>query len=338
MARPSVAFVAWSPISGRSAEFAAALGGEAFCAYDLRIAYRPLIPIRYAASLVRTVMYLSRRRPRAVIVTNPPVFPALAVAAYAKVARVPFVLDSHPSGFGIDDRIWARFEPLHRLLVRRASATIVTGQALAEVIASWGGRPEVVHEAPPTWSVDPPAVNGSRPRVLFVCTFAPDEPVRELVAAAALVPDIEFAVTGDRRLCPADLQASAPRNVTFTGFLRGDDYVRAISAAHVVLALTKRPEAVNRAACEAVYAGRPTVISDFPAQRELFRFAIAATNDPEGIAAAVREALERHAELTEAAQSAREEQTARWEAQLARLKAALPNGVTAADPVGEPVR
>jgi glycosyltransferase involved in cell wall biosynthesis len=337
MGRPSVAFVAWTPISGRSAEIADAVGGEAFCLYDLRIAFRPLIPIRYAVSLVRTIVYLIRRRPRAAIVTNPPIFPALVVGVYARLARVPFVLDSHPSGFGIDDRIWSVFEPLHRRLVRRAAATIVTGPVLAEVVARWGGRPEVVHEAPPAWKVDPPAAPARR-QVLSVCTFAPDEPVRELVAAAALVPDVEFAVTGDRRLCPADLHASAPPNVTFTGFLHGGDYVRAISAADVILALTKRPEAVNRAAYEGVYAGRPTVISDFPAQRELFGFAVAATNDPEGIASAVREAFARHEELVAAAQSARDAQTARWAAQLDRLRAALGLGMTASEPIGEPVR
>ena len=293
MERPSVTFVAWTPISGRSMEIADALGGEAFCLYDLRIASRPLIPIRYAVSLVRTIVYLVRRRPRAAIVTNPPIFPALVVGAYAWLARVPFVLDSHPSGFGIDVRIWSVFEPLHRRLVRRATATIVTGPALAEVVARWGGHPEVVHEAPPAWKVDPPRALGARRQVLAVCTFAPDEPVQELVAAAALVPDVEFAVTGDRRRCPADVYASAPPNVTFTGFLHSDDYVRAIAAADVILALTKRPEAVNRAAYEGIYARRPTVISDFPAQRELFRFSVAATNDPEGIASAVHETFAR---------------------------------------------
>jgi Glycosyl transferases group 1 len=336
--RPSVTFVAWTPISGRSVEIADAVGGEAFCLYDLRIAFRPLIPIRYAVSLVRTIVYLVRRRPRAVIVTNPPIFPALVVGAYARLAHVPFVLDSHPSGFGIDDRIWSVFERLHRRLVRRAASTIVTGPMLAEVVARWGGRPEVVHEAPPAWKVDPPAALDARRQVLAVCTFAPDEPVRELVTAAALVPDVEFAVTGDRRLCPADVRASAPPNITFTGFLHGGDYVRAIATADVVLALTKRPEAVNRAAYESVYARRPTVVSDFPAQRELFRFAIAATNNPEGIASAVREAFARHEELMAAAESARDTQCARWGAQLDRLRAALGLGVAASEPIGDPMR
>ena len=49
---------------------------------------------------LRTVSYLLRTRPRSLIVANPPIFAALIGSAYARLAGIPFVLDSHPIAFG----------------------------------------------------------------------------------------------------------------------------------------------------------------------------------------------------------------------------------------------
>ena len=55
--------------------------------------------------------------------------------------------------------------------------------------------------------------------VLFVCTFASDEPVEAVLEAARQLPEVHFYVTGDRRKKPASFFETAPPNVIFTGFL-----------------------------------------------------------------------------------------------------------------------
>jgi len=87
-----------------------------------------------------------------------------------------------------------------------------------------------------------------------------------------------------------------------------------------VLALSTEPTSVPRTAYEAVWAGRVPVVSDWPHLRALFPCATPARNDAAGLAAAIRTALARHAELRVAAPEARRLQSARSRAQLQVLR------------------
>jgi glycosyltransferase involved in cell wall biosynthesis len=262
-----------------------------------------------------------RHRPRAVIVTNPPVFPALIALCYARPARAPLVLDSHISAFGLaGDHVSRRLLRLHAWLSRRVRATLVTDEELAAVVRGWGGRAEIVHEPPPAWQAPPPRPPGPRPRILFLGTFAGDEPLEIVVAAAGAVPTVDVSITGDPRKRRAAGLAAVPQNVTFPGYLRGDAYRAAMVEADAVLALSTEPNSVMRTAYEAVYALRPLIVPDRPLTRRLFPHAVHAAISPDGIAAGFREAVERHAELREAAAEARALQERRWLAQLAVLE------------------
>ena len=90
-----------------------------------------------------------------------------------------------------------------------------------------------------------------------------------------------------------------------------------------MLALATQPESVMRVACEAVWHGRPLVVSDLPINRTLFPHAIPVASTAAAIAAGVSDALVRHAELRARAPRARALQEARWDAQRAALQAAL---------------
>lgn len=322
-ARPVVSFIAWSSVSGRSQEIAAALGGEARCFFDFGFVDRRLIPLRYAASLVRTVLYLLVRRPRAVIATNPPIFPALVAWAYGRLARAPVLLDSHPTSFGFYEskRLISQTMPLHHWLMGRVRATLVTVDELADEVRRHGGRAEIVHEAPPLWRVPAPKPLTGRATVLFVCIFAADEPAELVVEAARRLPAVDVVVTGDLRKAPPGMRERAPANVRFAGFLDRDAYRQAIADAHVVMTLTDRPESVDRGANEAVFARRPLVVSDWPAARRYFPYAIHVENTVDGVTAGIREAVGRYEGLRLKADLAFAEQQARWERQLETLRA-----------------
>ncbi len=317
-----VLVLAWTPIGGRPPELARALDGEAAVLYPLRGDGAARKVARYAASAALTVGLLARRRPRALVVTNPPPFPGLIGLLYARASGARFVLDSHPGGFGLQgDRLSARLRPLVRRLVARADATLVTEETLAGLVSSWGGRPLVVHEAPPTWTVPEARPLGlRRPQVLFVGVFQRDEPVELVLEAARALPEADVAVTGDPAKAPPGLVDSAPANVSFTGFLGPQAYVDALAAADVVLAVTTEPTSVVRAGYEAVWAGRPLVLSDTPALRDVFPHAVHAATTGPGLAAGLREAIARHDDLRAVAEAARAEQEARWERQRASLR------------------
>jgi len=320
---PPVAFVAWSANHGRCREFSAALGGEAVCMFDLSISHRPLVPLRYLVSAVRTAAYLARRRPASIIVTHPPVFPALICLAYARRAKVPIVLDSHPNAFGEKSSVEGRLLlPLHRWLARRVDLVIVGVDELRRRVEEWGGKALVVHEAAPEGTLPARSRTSTRPSVLWIGVFASDEPVTVVLDAAARLPHVDFVLTGDVRRVPLDTDG-APANVTFSGYLRGHQYRQAVADADVVLALTDDPTSALRAASEATYAEKSLVISDLPHLAELFPHAIRVANDGSAISRGIAAALDPSVVSPGTLRDARAGELDKWHAQESVLRRAL---------------
>jgi glycosyltransferase involved in cell wall biosynthesis len=321
-----MSFIAWAPEGSRAGSISQALGGEWRTFHDRRIHHKALIPVRYLNNAVRTLWYLLRRRPRAVIIQSPPVPAAALVVTWARIARVPVVIDTHPASFALpgDLAFHSLMRPLLASLVPRAAACIVTTPELAEYVSRWNGSALVVHEAPMVWSntVQPRDCSAGR-RLLFVCTFAPDEPFMEVLAAARELPDVTFCITGDERRRPAEAQRAAPPNVEWVGYLGPDEYLSALLSADVVMTLTNRPESVQRSAHEAIDALRPLVVTNWPHVGELFPHAVLVDNDAASIRRGIEEAFELCSELSLRAPDARSVQHARWERQLVELQAAL---------------
>ena len=167
LARPKVSFIAWAEDSGRAHEVARALEGEARAFYQLRIIWKPLVPLRYLMNAASTCSYLLSRRPRAVIVTNPPIFPGLIALLYCTMTKAPLLLDSHPSAFGAAPMA-KQVAGLHAWLARNAATTMVTVPKLAEIVRAWGGRADIIHEAPPAHRAVPASSLSGRPRILYI--------------------------------------------------------------------------------------------------------------------------------------------------------------------------
>ena len=314
-------FIAWGAIAGRSHELAEALDADVLSCFPPGTSRRPPAPVRYLLSSIRTIGYLVWRRPRAVIVTNPPIIPALLAVAYARVTGRVVVLDDHPGAFGAQGyRIGELMEPLHRRLVPSARMCLVTDQSWVDQIEQWGGRGLVLHEAPGEWVPLPARQVGDRPNVLFVCTFAPDEPAVEVMRAAAQLPHVEFTITGDLARAP---EVDCGPNVHLVGFLDWSAYLLAVESADVVLTLTTEPTSAMRAAFEAVWAERVLVVNDWPLLQDLFPNAVHVANTADSITDGIQRALDGHVRLQEAAGASRALQLARWEDQLAALRGAL---------------
>jgi glycosyltransferase involved in cell wall biosynthesis len=315
------AFIAWSR-SGRPRELAFATGAS----YDVVYVGGPLsrmqlAPVRYLLSAVATTWFLVRRRPSVVVATNPPIFPALLAHLLSPLTGSDLILDSHPRGFGYKgSAVGQLMTPIHRYLMRHARATLVASPELAEIVTRSGGRPVIMHEAPPEWEIHTVPQVSAEPTVLWVTIFAADEPLDMVLAAARELDDVKFLITGDRRRAPREKIESAPPNVEFTGFWAAEGYARLIAQADVMLVLTTEPTSVPRAAFEAVEGLRPLVLSDLPGLREMFPAAVFVQASSQDIARGIREAIARHAELAERAPTVRDEQRRRWRRQKRELE------------------
>jgi glycosyltransferase involved in cell wall biosynthesis len=315
------AFVDWAKDCSRSDAYVRELGMDLIRHHKNRggvgaTAYK------YAWQLLRTTRDLVRQRPTRVMCMSPSPLTALPVWLYCKATGAEFVIDAHTGAF--IGAPWDRMPWIQPFFTRRALATIVTNDRLAELVRAHGGRPIVVPDVP-TERVAGEAVElGDGFHVVFVASWGLDEPLAEVIATARALPDVVFHVTGKPKPHHADIVRDLPANVRLTGFLSRARYLATIAAADVVLALTTRDHTMQRAAYEAVYLGTPVVISDWPILRENFEGAAVFTaNDPESLTRALASARALAPSLRSGASHLRQAKLARWENNRRALQALL---------------
>ena len=326
---PPCLCIAWAPHAPRSQRLAAALGADIHTVHFLAF-QRPLAaPLKYPVQALVTGYWLWRKHPRVVLVQNPPIFAAVVVALYARLTRNHYIIDTH-TGALVGDK-WKWSLPLHRWLSRRALATVVTHASLRDRL--WGGKKRafrvlLVEDPPPDWSSavpSSPPTRGAR-QVVVIATYASDEPIASVLAAARQLPEVSFAMTGDAQRLRATLRATCPPNVRLTGWLSDAAYSALIHGANVVVALTTRDHTTLCGAWEALYAGQPLVTSDWPVLRAAFpQGAVFTGAAPGEILAAMQQALAQEDSLRVAMQALSAHKRQIWATSLGQLRQLLPD-------------
>jgi glycosyltransferase involved in cell wall biosynthesis len=293
----TVIALAWTRFQPRTAALATALGGEARFIGDgiegSSVAARPLSYLKKAA---RTWRLLSRENPSTVLVITPPVFAPLCAWLWCTVHRRNLVVDCHTGAFHSSRWAWAR--PLHRVLLRRAKAVLLHTEELEALVREWGAPAMMVPDDLPDVSEAEPLPPPERHTVVIAGSFDTNEPVAQAVAAARLLPDVEFRYTGDPSLVAPDVRAGAAPNVVFTGYLKYPLFLGELLAADAVGVFSTDPRIMNRAAFEAIGLGKPLVLSDLPALKTRFvSAALFCANDPQAIADTIMRALRERDQL-----------------------------------------
>jgi glycosyltransferase involved in cell wall biosynthesis len=278
------------------------------------------VGFKYAGQTWRTWRILSQEKPQAVFVMVPPVFAGLAVWLYARVRRIPFVLDAHTAAF-LHPR-WAAWQWLQRRLSRQAATTIVTNEHLAAVVRQAGGRATLVPDVPVKFASIQPLERTSDFLIAVVCSFNYDEPIDAMLSAARALPDVKFMMTGNPKHLSAELKDRLPANVTLTGFLPDAAYAGLITSADAVMTLTTRDHTMLRAGYEAIYQGTPVIVSNWPVLKAAFdEGAVHVDNTATGIIEGIQTMQREHADARAGAARLRQRKLDRWAATLAELKA-----------------
>lgn len=261
----------------------------------------------------RTLSVLRLRRPGLVFVQNPSVFLAAMVCALRPSFGYRVVVDRH-SNFNFADTHTGLINRIGHYTLKRADLTIVTNEGVASIVREHGGRPFILPDPLPR--LEPAGrvrLRGTQ-NVVFVSSFARDEPIAEVLEAARLLgPEVCIYITGnDGRMDPG-LRCRVPENVTLTGFLPDRDYDSLIATANVLLALTTREHTLLCGAYEALSAGTPLIISNHAALVRYFgRGAVVTDNRATAIADAIRTALARENALRAQIVGLRDELRASW--------------------------
>jgi glycosyltransferase involved in cell wall biosynthesis len=265
-------FLVWGPPSHgpRSQVFARELGiDELHFVYSLTKRGGLTTPLRYAYQAVQTLRLLFRERPKVVFVQSPPSLAVWFVYLYGALTDNRYVVDAHSAA--LLSPYWTRPQWLYRFLARKAVATIVTNEHFERMIMDWGGKAFILRDIPTTFpqagSYD---LAENSFNVAVVNSFAPDEPLDEVLEAAAELTDIHFYVTGRKSRANPGIIADAPTNVYFTDFLPDESYYALLRGSDAVMCLTTRNYTMQRGACEALSLGKPIITSDWPLLRDYF--------------------------------------------------------------------
>jgi glycosyltransferase involved in cell wall biosynthesis len=271
---------------------------------------------RYLSLMVRTWRLLDQRRPRTVVCLNQPPMLPLVCGAWTWLHGGAVIQDFHSGA--LSHRRWRPFRCLYRRMTRRAPFTLVHNREDARRLAAWGAATALLLTLPdaPDRTLTVRAFSG-RPRFLFVCTFAEDEPVHQALGAFSECPEVDFWVSGNYRkagLTPADV----PSNVRLLGFVDYRVYAEAMASSSAVITLSKRPHIMQMAVEEAITMGLPVLTNESPTLEEALGDAgVFVRLSPQAIAEGVREVAMRLPELRAAARCA---QQRCWQAVAAELQ------------------
>jgi hypothetical protein len=293
--RRPILFVSWTP-HARVTAVAADLGAEVVVP-AAGVRGWPW-PLRYLLQSVAMTAALARKRPRSVIFTNPPFLTGVALLATRPLLRFSLWADCHSGAF--NDPRWSRYSRLNAAVLRRCDGVVFHNSAQASEYGSICRRhiiiwsPRIVDRR--TSQTGGPRAGGDpdtgRPTVVAPVTYAFDEPVAELLLAAADCPEIDLVLTG---AAPEFVRHSAPSNVRFTGWVSDAEYQSVLSAADAILCLTTRPGTMQQTLAEAVEHGKPTVVSgtvvlrEWRGEDEIAVFV--RSHDPRELCAAMRAAV-----------------------------------------------
>jgi glycosyltransferase involved in cell wall biosynthesis len=289
-------FIVWYSHSRRAESLAAELDGQVSFLYEPRLKGRLLTPLRYLVQGWKTWRLLERERPEVVLVQSPPIFAPLIVAVWCELRgitrlRVPYALDCHTGTFY--GRKWRWALQLLRLISKRAAVTLVASEEALGILQNWKVKGIFLVDGLPTLK-SPTGTIGSEgeARLAVISSFHDDEPVPEIFAAARLLPQVTFYLSGDSRRMAPKLLKQKPGNVILTGFLSDSDYTGLLENVHGLVVLTKEPNVLNCGAYEALAVEKPAIISDWPGLRHCFtRGFIYVNNTPEAIAAGISKML-----------------------------------------------
>lgn len=179
-------WIAWER-HRRTESIAAMLGVRVFMLHSRAPRWR-----RVPEFIRRTIGILARERPKVLMVQNPSIILTAFALALRPLLRYRLVVDAHNAGvyrFEKEQKYTAWLLPvLHRF----ADLTIVTNEHVARVVENNGGKTFVLLDPLPQFtdvadSARAPADSGPF-IVTFICSYAADEPYREVYSATGLMP------------------------------------------------------------------------------------------------------------------------------------------------------
>ena len=336
--------IAWAPFSARSEKIAYSLDSKLFMkGYRSKVKIFSLL--KYLKLSINTLNLLQKEKPNVVICQLPPLFLAYSILFYKLLTfskKPDIILDLHTASFC---KPWTYFGFLNNYLFKKSLKLIVTNkQLLSEIDPKHHNKvlilEDTIFDVQETknknnnnkssikrFNIDDSTdADDQGLKVGIICSFAPDEPISEIIATAKLIPDVKFFVSGDhnrvnKNFSDADQTLS---NLLFTGFLDYPDYRKLISSMDVLMVLTKRNKTLLSGCYEAVMVEKPLITSNFEVLQEAFnKGTVFVDNSVEQIVNAIDQVQNNYLKLKEEIKYLKEEKNNEWNKKINFLQSII---------------
>lgn len=253
---------------------------------------------KYLSGTIKTLIILIQERPSLVVCQNPSIVLSFLLILIKSFTNIKVCVDAHNAGLFPSEGKSRILNFLSKYIQRKADLTIVTNEALKQYVEMNSGRGFVLQDKIPNISLKTHRPLKGVFNILFICSFANDEPYQTVFKVAAdLDPSICIYVTGDYRknsINPNDL----PPNVILTGFLPERDYQEMLNSVDATIDLTTRENCLVCGAYESIAVEKPMILSNTKALREYFNVgAVYTDNTCESLANAISKVVQRKDEL-----------------------------------------
>lgn len=256
---------------------------------------------KYVFGIMRTLFILVREKPKIVFCQNPSIVLSFFIVLMKFVTKMIVCVDAHNAGIFPAEGKYQILNWVARFIQRKADLTIVSNEALRQHVEVNGGRafdlPDKIPSIP-TIPIKKSHDLKGKINILFICSYAADEPYQEVFDAARRIdPNIFIYTTGNYKKGFVDIH-TLPNNVILTGFLPEFKYREMLNAVDIVIDLTTRENCLVCGAYEAVAVEKPMILSNTQILREYFSMgAVYADNTCESLIKAISDVLKRKDEL-----------------------------------------
>ena len=341
IATKKILVIAWAPFSARSEKIAYSLNSKLFMK-GYRSKAKIFSLLKYVKLSINTLNLLHKEKPNVVICQLPPLFLAYSILFYKLLTfskKPDIILDLHTAAFS---KPWSYFGVMNNYLFKKCLRLIVTNkQLLSEIDPKYNNKVLILEDAifdiqkteskSNKSSVKLSTIYDSNDdkcfKVGIICSFAPDEPISEIIATAKLSPDVKFFISGDhtrvdnRHLRDAEY---TPNNLLFTGFLAYSDYRNLISSMDALMVLTKRNKTLLSGCYEAVMVEKPLITSNFEVLQEAFsKGTVFVDNSVEQIVNAINKVQNNYWKLKEEIKYLKEEKNNEWNKKISLLESII---------------
>lgn len=254
-------FIEWAEYASRADSLANAINAKTVFIGKVNKHRNILISLfSYPSKIWSNIKVINKNKPRVVYITNTHWIIAALNLILSKIYKHKLIFDSHSCAFDHEFFKYPLFLSLY--FAKLADLSIVTNENHLGLLEKNNAKAIIISDIPfeDQLLTDKKINLSDKFNLLYICTFAPDEPYQEVIEAAKVSNNINIYITGKYER--VDINPEDYPHVNFTGFLSNQDYKTFLNNVDGIMTLTTRSDTMQRAGSEAISVGKPLITSN----------------------------------------------------------------------------